>query len=124
VRIQSVVLLIFLLLTAVVGWLVAQVASPKLLILLIGVAIGMIVGAPVSLVVANLLGSQAPSVPQRPPVRYMRNSAPTVMPTYPQVTLVVPPVSPQGYPGWLETYEEVSPYDEPPLRPIQFLGEE
>ena len=124
-RIQSAVLFIFLLLTAVVGWLVAQVSSPKFLILLIGIAIGMIIGAPISLIVANALGSQTARSIRRPQIRQRQQvMQPPVTPNYPQV-IVVPPMTQQSYQQWPPTYEEIELYDEqPPARPIRFLGEE
>ncbi len=119
-RIQSVVLFFFMLLTAVVGWLIAQVAGPKLLILLIGAAIGLIVGAPVSLLLAHALGSQAVREEDYQP----RSQKQAMPPVYPQV-IVAPPVAQQLHQQWLPTYEKVHPYDEQALlRPIRFLGEE
>lgn len=122
VRIQSAVLLVFLLLTAVVGWLVAQVASPKFLTLLIGIAIGMIIGAPISLIVANVLGSQAANSTPRP--RRESVATPPASQNYPQV-IVLPPMPQQTRQQWPATYEEIEHYDEQaPVRPIRFLGEE
>lgn len=70
-RVNSAVLLVLFLLVAAAGWLAAGAASPNTVTLLMGVAIGMIISMPVTLVVARLLWSDQERVIRRPVRRAM-----------------------------------------------------
>jgi hypothetical protein len=98
-KINSAVLLVLFLLVAVIGWFAASAASPKLLTLLMGVAIGMIVTMPVTLLVARVLWSEELRAMRRRERRRQGQPSPRPM-SYPPV-IVVPSrePEPEEYPG-------------------------
>jgi hypothetical protein len=118
-KINSAVLLVLFLLVAVVGWFAASTASPKLVTLLMGVAIGAIVTMPVMLLVARMLWSEE----LRTMRRYMRrqgNQPPEAI-NYPPV-IVVPTRDPEmaEYGGPIPTVRR----EDRELPVIHYLGED
>ncbi len=124
-RVNTAVLFVMLVLVALGGWLVARVASPKALTLLMGVALGVIVSAPASLVVALYLGATtlnregaagvlaAGAVGGRLAVRPLRR----------QVPLVQAEAWPRAARRLAAEYSEVVPLQDDPLEWVQFVGE-
>jgi hypothetical protein len=120
IKMNSAVLLILFLLVAAIGWFAASSASPKLVTLLTGMAIGMIVTMPVTLLVARILWSEEMRAIRRRERHQRGNAARRVM-SYPPV-IVVP--SPEG-----EAMDRSGPVytprrqdQEPPV--IHYLGED
>jgi hypothetical protein len=127
-RVNSAVLLVLFLLVGAAGWLAAGAASPNTVTLLMGVAIGMIISMPVTLVVARLLWSDQERVIRRPARRAMdypydgfdgyEGYEGTGM--YPPI-IVVPSATREVRRRAWPTYPDEDAY-EPPA--IHYLGEE
>lgn len=118
-KINSAVLFVLFLLVAVVGWFAASTAGPKLVTLLMGVAIGAIITMPVTLLVARILWSEELRAMKRRE-RRPRNRPPEVI-GYPPV-IVVPSRDPEmaDYVGSLQPLRH-----EDRERPrIHYLGED
>jgi hypothetical protein len=118
---SSAVLLIMFLLVAAGGWFAAGVAGPKVGTLLIGVAIGVIVSMPLTLLVARMLWADHVRRMRRLERRRHRYR-PSPMTEYPPPVIVVPS-------GRYEPVEDPPPTYRPQGRtpdspPIHFLGEE
>jgi Zn-dependent protease with chaperone function len=119
-RINSAVLLVLLLLVAVLGWFAASAASPKLVTLLMGVAIGAIVTMPVMVLVARILWSEELRAMRRRERRHQA-AQPRHARSYPPV-IVVPSHEPEtaDYTGPIFT----SRPEDRQLPPIHYLGED
>jgi hypothetical protein len=119
-KINSAVLLVLFLLVAVAGWFAASAASPKVVTLLMGAAIGMIITMPVTLLVARVLWSEEVRAMRRRERRHQRHQPPQAF-SYPPV-IVVPPRERDevDYSGPIFTPRREDL--EPPL--IHYLGED
>jgi len=122
-RVNSAVLLVLFLLVAAAGWLAAGAASPNTVTLLMGVAIGMIISMPVTLVVARLLWSDQERVIRRPARRAMDYPYEGYEGTavYPPIIVVPSPTREVRRSAW-PTYPVDDDAYEPPA--IHYLGEE
>jgi hypothetical protein len=120
VKINPAVLLVLFLLVAVVGWFAASAASPRIVTLLMGMAVGMIITMPLTLFVARILWSDELRAMRRRERRHSGYQASPVM-GYPPV-IMVPPGDPEA-----TEYDESSfaLRREDPERPlIYYLGED
>ena len=117
-RIHSVVLLVLLILMVTFGWLVGRTSSPKAVALLMGIAIGVIVTTPISLLIAAYVWSPRRGVMTDAGIDLRRRH---VLPPEPVEFLGTPDrASPTHL--WHPTDEEI-PDCPPPALAVRYLGE-
>jgi hypothetical protein len=119
-KINSAVLLMMFLLVAAAGWLAAGAASPKLVTLLMGVAIGMIVSMPITLLLARALWSDQMRVTRRRERRRWENPYGQTG-GYPPIIVVRSPMGEAADYGQVVYPPDEEAYEPPP---VYYLGEE
>ncbi len=109
--------LILLLLVAVGGWAIGRNTSPKTTVLLMGIAIGIIIGSPLYLLIAAVLGSMSSRLTQK-----SANHVPRHQMVSQQPLVVVFMESPEKPPKPGEAGNKGLSVGE--LPPVHMLGEE